>query len=313
MFKSMHLFFTAPQATLPSVETLTEALGQRPFVDCRPEQARSLGWAAPVTGLDSPVLRFGRANENALLALQIEEKVVPAAAIKRALSQRIQAIESERGTKLDRVEQGNIKANLLLELLPKALTRLRTVRAFYLPRAGVIGVEASSAQKAEDLVTELREQLGSLPVVAWKRNNMTQLLRQLALDPGAGDDTLMVEDACDLSDPNNGKRKVRLSGISDLDARVADFLARGFSVNALKLGIKFPDQEVPAFVAMVHENLALKSMRWPELPEPEGLDSEDTHAYEQALCALRADYASDAILAFVRNVDALAQPFADAA
>lgn len=100
-----------------------------------------------------------------MVAVTKESKILPAAAVKEAVSAKVELIEQEEGRKLAKKEKDAIKDEVILEMLPCAFTKQSVTRALIMPELQLILVDSSSYSKAEELLALLRKALGSLPVI----------------------------------------------------------------------------------------------------------------------------------------------------
>ncbi|MGV8489062.1 recombination-associated protein RdgC, partial [Pseudomonas aeruginosa] len=73
-------------------------------------------------------------------------------------------IEVEQARKVYKKERDTIKDEVVMDFLPRAFDEKEVVRAILNVEQNLIMVLTSSAKKAEDLLSTLREVLGSLPV-----------------------------------------------------------------------------------------------------------------------------------------------------
>lgn len=100
-----------------------------------------------------------------MVAVTKESKILPAAAVKEAVSAKVELIEQEEGRKLAKKEKDAIKDEVIQEMLPRAFTKQSVTRALIMPESQLILVDSSSYSKAEELLALLRKALGGLPVI----------------------------------------------------------------------------------------------------------------------------------------------------
>lgn len=143
--------------TLVSLRGLLDTLQLQP---CGPLQKHSSGFVPPGNGQ----LVEGVGNNFLLIALGVEEKVLPAATVKAQVADRAKALASEQEYPCGRRQLREIKERVTDELLAKAFTKRRTTRAWLDLDAGWLVVDATSEGRAEELVSALREALGTFPV-----------------------------------------------------------------------------------------------------------------------------------------------------
>lgn len=132
--------------------TLRDLLAARAFLPCAPTQPESIGWVAPreKNGLLAEVV-----GGQVILKLMAETKVLPPDAIKRKVDEACAHIEQTTGRKPGKKQTKEIKEEVLLGLLPTALTRRSAALLWIDPAKGLLIVDAPSAARADDAVTEL--------------------------------------------------------------------------------------------------------------------------------------------------------------
>jgi recombination associated protein RdgC len=116
----------------------------------------SRGWVSPTPG--------GRllhtVNQQHLIALGIDQKLLPGSIIRQVAQERAEALAQEQGYPVGRRQMRDLKMRVTEELRARALTRRRVIRAWIDPLNGWFVVDASGAAKAEELTEILRVTLG---------------------------------------------------------------------------------------------------------------------------------------------------------
>ena len=97
-----------------------------------------------------------------LVATKKTERILPGSVVRDALNKKVAEIEERDSRKVYRKEKAQLKDEIVQTLLPQAFLRHKTVQALIMP--GLIVVDTASASAAEDLLSALRECLGTLPV-----------------------------------------------------------------------------------------------------------------------------------------------------
>jgi recombination associated protein RdgC len=143
-----------------SAAGLEEALARRPLQPCSPLEMRSMGWVAPAT-TDRLLHTLG---EHHLLALGVEQKLLPASIVRQEAERRARVQAESQGFPVGRRQMRALKMQVLDELRARALSRRRVTRAWIDPRGGWLVVDSASDRRAEELVETLRDSLGSLAV-----------------------------------------------------------------------------------------------------------------------------------------------------
>ena len=103
-------------------------------------------------------------NQQWMIALRTEQKLLPSSVINEVAADRAEEIEAQQGFKPGRKQIKEIKEAVMQELLPRAFSRRRTTFAWIDPVAGWLVVDAASAAKADELIETLREVLDELPL-----------------------------------------------------------------------------------------------------------------------------------------------------
>ncbi len=161
-FKNL-IFYRFNAAFDKDAEALETALAETPFQPCGSQELSRSGWIAPCKSLPDQLV-YSCAGYY-LICTQKEEKILPSGVIRQSLEERVQKIEKEEARKVYRRERTQLKDEIILDLLPRAFSKRNQTYALIAPQAGLILVDASSHKSAEDLLSQLRNSLGSLPVI----------------------------------------------------------------------------------------------------------------------------------------------------
>ncbi len=279
MFKNARLL----QLTTPfnwEVTALAEQLATRRFRSCGALETTTLGWA-PALGAD-PQLVFA-VNECLLLCARKQERLLPAAAINEALEERISEVESHETRTVGRSERRRMREQLLTEMLPHAFTRSRRTRLYLDTATNWLVVDAASDKQAEEVVTLLRETLGSLPARLPEPQRapaavMTEwLLTQKApLDFVAGD-------ACELRDTDAPNGMVRCRGQDLASAEILNHLRAGKLVT--KLALEWDER----FTFVLADDLSFKRIQLIDAVPDDTNDANDDEL--EATAQLQTDFA----------------------
>ena len=157
-FKNLQLY-RLPQGWAVEAESFEQQLARLPLQGCGTTDPRSLGWVAPRDGGSL----VHAVNQQWLIALGVEEKLLPASIVKRLAGERAKEIEEVDGRRIGRRELRELQEQMTLELLPRAFVRRRTTHAWIDRGNGWLVVDAASPAKAEEVLEHLRRSLDSLP------------------------------------------------------------------------------------------------------------------------------------------------------
>lgn len=143
--------------------TLEEALASKPARACASQELTTYGFVAPFgKGEGAPLVHV--CGEFLLIAARKEERILPGSVVTDALKEKVEEIETEQMRKVYKKERDQIKDEIIQAFLPRAFIRQSKIFAAIAPRLGLILVNSASPSRAEDLLSTLREVLGSLPV-----------------------------------------------------------------------------------------------------------------------------------------------------
>lgn len=168
-FKNLQIYrFTKPFAI--ETEVLSEKLTEAAFKPCGSQDISRYGWVPPLGRYGTDYIHA--ANGYIMLCAKRQEKILPAGVINEKLDEKIQLIEEKEQHKVTRKEKQTLKEEITFELLPKAFARSSLLFAYIAPADGLLIVNSSSAKRAEELISALRETLGSVPVIPITAKNI---------------------------------------------------------------------------------------------------------------------------------------------
>ena len=197
-FKNIHIFrFLKPFTT--SSTALHEQLTEMAFQSCGKMDMESMGWVPPL-GRDSESLVHA-ANDCFIFTARKEEKILPASVVREFVNAKVEEIEIQQMRKVRKREKDEIKEEVLQDLTPRAFTRSIYLFAYIDVVHGWLFVDTPNHKKAEELVSLLRQSLGSLPVVPPKlQKSLTEVMTQWLVNPDDCPADFELADACVLAD-----------------------------------------------------------------------------------------------------------------
>ena len=116
-FKNLVLYRFSQESGI-TADTLEESLAQQPFRPCGKTELSSYGWTSPVPGGATLVHASGR---YLAFAAKKEERLLPGSVIRDAVKEKVEEIEIEQGRQVFKKEKDQIKDEITLSLLPRAL------------------------------------------------------------------------------------------------------------------------------------------------------------------------------------------------
>ncbi|WP_421684007.1 recombination-associated protein RdgC [Stutzerimonas urumqiensis] len=239
-------------------ETLEAALAAKQARPCNSQEVSTYGFVAPFgKGADAPLVHVSQ--DFLLLATRKEERILPGSVVKDALKEKIDEIEAEQMRKVYKKEREQLKDDIVQAFLPRAFIRKSTTFAAIAPSQGLILVDSSSHKRAEDLLSTLREAIGSLPVrpLTVRVAPTATLTEWLKTQQAAPDFTVL--DECELRDTHEDGGVVRCKRQDLSSDEIQNHLGAGKQVTQLSLAW----QDKLSF--MLDDKLVIKRLRFEDL------------------------------------------------
>lgn len=241
-----------------AAEALQSALASKPARPCASQEMVTYGFTAPVgKGDDAPLVH--QSGDFFLISARKEERILPSSVVRDAVQEKIEEIEQEQQRKVYKKERDQIKDEVIQAMLPKAFIRRGVIFAAIAPKLGLIIVNTPSPKRAEDLLSTLREVLGSLPVrpVTVKIAPSATLTDWLKAQKASAD--FYVLDECELRDTHEDGGTVRCKRQDLTSDEIQNHLATGKVATQLSLAW----QDKLSFV--LDDKLVIKRVRFEEL------------------------------------------------
>lgn len=271
-FKNLQLFRLTRDLDF-SAEELSEKLAEHAFVPCGSHEQLRHGWVSPVGG-DSESLVHA-ANGYLMVCEKRQEKVVPAQVVNEELAEQVKVIEARDARSVSKKEQREMKDDVLFSLLPKAFARSRLQYAYINTRDGLVVVNAASAKRAEDMLSHLRETLGSLPVIPIVAKNSALHTMTHWLKDRVNPDGFTLGSECELRDTGEESSVIRCKNQDLYSDEINNHLQAGMVVN--RLGLVSPRD----IECVVDHQLAIKSIKYGDVIQEKAGETEAETAAEQ--------------------------------
>ncbi len=253
-FKNLVLYRLPADWSLGAAE-LERQLTTRTLQPCSPFEMLSRGWVTP----SSSGRLVHTVNSQHLIALGVNQKLLPAAIIRQTALERAEVLAKEQGFPVGRRQMRDLKMRVTEELRAKALTRRRLTRAWIDPANGWLAVDAAGAAKAEELIEILRDTLGSLAVTMIETQRSPQMSMAVWLKLGEAPLRLTIDQDLELKAANQTKATIRYSH-HPLDGKeIQAHLSAG--LYPTRLGLTWSDRI--AFV--LNEKMQLKRLEFLEM------------------------------------------------
>lgn len=149
-FRNLRLYRLPTPLPIDLTE-LEQLLAKRPLTRCGSFDMISRGWVFP----HQPEVFVHAVARQWMVALGVEQKLLPAAVIRQVAQERAAEIEANEGRKVGRKELRDLFDRVAEELMPKAFTQRRTTWAWIDPNAGWLVVDAGSDARADEFMETL--------------------------------------------------------------------------------------------------------------------------------------------------------------
>lgn len=274
-FRNLQLYRLPPGLKL-DVADLSARLAAHPLTPCGGLERQRLGWR-PLRGEDDYVYSQGG---QILIALGIEEKLLPASVVRQVADEKAAEVEAREGYRPGSKRRREIREQVEDELLPRAFSKRSTIFAWLDPVNGWLAVDAASATRAEALVKLLGE---SAPDVSIKLPHtrfspgvaMTGWLAEGEAPSGFG-----IDRDCELRLPGEDRATVRYVRHGLDGEEIGEHIAAG--KQATRLGLTWADRV--AFV--LTDKLEIKRLQFLDILKEQGEQAEDAEAMFQIEFAL---------------------------
>ncbi len=276
-FNNLQLFRLTKSFDL-SPEDLEKKLSAHAFQPCGSLQPSSYGWVSPL-GRNGDALTHV-SNGYIMVCARKEEKILPSSVIKEMVNEKAAAIEIEQGRPVRRKERQEMHDEVTFELLPKAFSRSTHTFAYISPKENLIVINAGSAKKAEELVSELRKAIDSFPAVPPALINAPASIMTEWLGGDNCPDDVVILDECELREPVEDGGIIRCKRHDLTSDEVQNHLAAGKQV--VKLAIEWHEQ----LSCIISDDFSIKRLKFSD----EIIDQSDDIGADDATMAFDNDF-----------------------
>ncbi|OZY48418.1 recombination-associated protein RdgC [Pseudomonas lundensis] len=260
-FKNL-LIYRLTQDLPFDAQVLETALATKLARACSSQELATYGFVAPFgKGEDAPLVHVSQ--DFLLIAARKEERILPGSVVRDALKEKVEEIEAEQMRKVYKKERDQLKDEIIQAFLPRAFIRRSATFAAIAPKQGLILVNASSPKRAEDLLSTLREVVGSLPVrpLAVKVAPSATMTEWVKTQKAA--ENFFVLDECELRDTHEDGGIIRCKRQDLTSDEIQLHLSTGKVVTQLSLAW----QDKLSFV--LDDKLVVKRLKFEDLLQDE--------------------------------------------
>jgi len=271
-FKNLQIYrFTQPFEL--DATTLGQQLQQQAFVPCGGQDTTRSGWVPPLGRHGSEFVHA--TNGYLMLCAKRQDKLLPAAVINEEVEQKALEIEAREARQLPRKERRALRDEVYFSLLPRAFVRSSLQYAYIAPREQLLIVDAASAKRAEDLLQDLRDALGSLSVIPLVSKQQPIEVMTRWLGQGRCESGFAPGEECELRDNANINSVIRCKNQDLAAAEIVNHLKTGMHVSKLALNW----QQRLEFV--LDEKLVVKRLRFADMVQEQASEIEADDAGAQ--------------------------------
>lgn len=270
-FKNLRIY-RLTQAIAHTPEELSEALAQHEFQPCGKLDPVKYGWVPPLGRHGSEFVHA--ANGNIMLCAKRQEKIIPSALIKEELENKVLHIQDEEGRFVSRAEKDNLKDEIIFTLLPKALAKSSLDFGYIDTLNSLLIVNTSSAKRAEDFISALRETLGSLKVIPLVPVNPPPQVMTGWVREGVIGDKFVLGEECELQATKEG-RVIRCKKQDLTATEIQNHLESGMVVT--KLAITWNE----AISCIIDDQFSVKRVKYEDAVQEKLQDHHAETAAEQ--------------------------------
>ncbi len=272
MFRNLRLYRVYTKWP-ESEDLLSEMLSEVAFKPCDAFAEKSAGWESPGEG--SGGLYCRRLAGADLLQLRTQSRVLPAAAVREAVDERVAEYRKRTGDEPGRRDLRRMKAETRDALLAKALLKSERTRALFLNDEGVLAVDTASAPRAEWLLDHLRPALGRLQCVPLTFNSPpASLLTRLFLGKPVA--RLEAGRECRMQDSADSRSIATWKDMDLDDPTIRQHVIGGMKLT--HLGVVYDN----VMNCVLSEDAVLSKIRFAEGEAVDVTDDEDPQAREDA-------------------------------
>ncbi|MDH3979170.1 MAG: recombination-associated protein RdgC [Gammaproteobacteria bacterium] len=265
-FRNLQLYRLAQPFDL-SPEQLDERLRAGEFSGCGRMDMQTSGWAPPLGRHGQQLVHA--ANGYIMICLRKEEKIIPAGVVRQLLEDRVAEISETEQREVYRREKLRMKETIMVDLLPRALSRISNLFAYLDVRNGLLVVDSPASTKAEMLVSQLRTTLGRFPAAPVRpRLSLSAVMTRWLSGEGLPQDFVLGEE-CELKHPEPDGGVVSCKHQDLTSAEVFSHIKNGKRV--VRLAFQWRER----LSCVIHDDLSIKRLRFEDIISEAAEESED--------------------------------------
>jgi recombination associated protein RdgC len=229
-FKNLCLY-RLPASWDISAADLEARLDARPLNPCGHFDMLTRGWV-PV---GPTARRLHTVGNHQMIALGVEQKILPASVIRQVAADRAVELAAEQGFPVGRKQMRDLKLRVTEELRARALVKRRVTHAWIDRDNGWLVVDAAGVARAEEVVETLRDTLGGFAATLVNTSQSPRAAMGRWATTGEVGHHISVDDELELQAVDGSKATIRHVRHAFDQAHVRQHLSRGFMATRLGL------------------------------------------------------------------------------
>lgn len=214
-------------------ESLADQLEQQAFKPCSSQELTSSGWTPPLGRHGTDFVHA--AGGYIMICNKRQDKLLPSGVINEELEEKIQELEAAQDRKISRKEKKDLKEEIIFSLLPRAFVRSTLQFAYISIKEQLLIVNAASEKRADELVSNLRNALGTLPVAPLICQQQPLGAMTHWVNSGNLSDGLTLGGECELRSDNDISQVIRCKNQDLTSTEILSHLKTGMHVSRLAL------------------------------------------------------------------------------
>lgn len=273
--------YTLPEDFNLDPDQLETALASRRSRQCSAQELSTIGFT-PAFGKGPDALVAHRVQDLILVCTETHSRLLPASVINQQVGIKVQEIEETENRKVYRKEKNAIKDELLVTLLPRAFEISAKSYLLIDLKTRTVFCNVSSPRRAEEMLSTIREALGSFPVRPLRTKNGPKGAMTAWLNQKSAPQDFELGEKIALIEPREDGGSARISNLSD--EPLSALLSDGMDCDSLELNYK--DQA--SFI--LTQEMYLKSIRYEDAFTEQAHEDagDDQQAYFDASLILMA-------------------------
>jgi recombination associated protein RdgC len=215
-----------------SSDALAARLQRAAFRNCSASEMQALGWVPP---RGEPGELVASVNRQQLIALGVEQKLLPGAVVRQYTEERLAQLEQSQGFKPGRRQVAEMREQVTAELLPRAFVRRRLTYGWIDPVGRWLVLDAASPAKGDEFIEHLKDTLDALPLHLVRTQLAPAAAMTAWLAEGTAPGNFSIDRDCELRAPSEERATVRYVRHSLDDAEVRNHIVAGKAATRLAL------------------------------------------------------------------------------